>query len=63
MKNKTIKCMQTGLWAALLLLSLSQCGPKCKTCHAEVMGVKTPEKELCGEELQKAEETTGIICK
>jgi hypothetical protein len=52
------------VFISLLLLSslMSACGPECKKCSAEVLGLKGPERELCGEELKKAEQTPGVTC-
>ena len=42
--------------------TFSSCGPKCKKCHMDLMGVKTPEQEMCGDQLEQAKKTTGMIC-
>ncbi|GEM_PF-2985342 len=44
--------------------TLISCGPKCKKCSAEIgMGIKSPEKEVCGDELKEIEKLPGMVCK
>lgn len=45
------------------LAGIASCGAKCKTCQADVMGVKSPEQELCGDQLKQAEKTPGMVCR
>lgn len=55
-----------SVFSLLLSSSMISC-TKCKKCHAEVgmggISVNSPEKEFCGDELKKAEETPGMVCK
>lgn len=44
-----------------LAASLSSC-KRCKKCHAEMFGVKGPQQELCGEQLEQAKKTAGMVC-
>lgn len=40
------------------------CGPSCKECEVDSgMGVNVSMGELCGEELEKAEEMPNVKCK
>lgn len=34
----------------------------CKICHAEMLGVKSPPQEYCGDELKKIQQTPGVVC-
>lgn len=54
------KLITAGLFVATFIVA--SCGPKCKKCAAEVMGVKGPAQELCGEDLKRAEKTPGVTC-
>lgn len=47
--------------AISLVTSVSSC-KRCKKCHAEVFGVKSPAQELCGDQLEQAEKTAGMVC-
>lgn len=61
MKRKHMKifyCLATAF-----IFFLSSCGADCKKCHAEVLGVATPAQELCGEQLEQALKTPGMVCK
>lgn len=55
-----------GLLAAAMVTSFSRCSD-CKKCHAEAglggASIQTPEQELCGDDLKKAEKTPGMVCK
>ncbi len=55
------KLITAGLFIATFIVA--SCGPKCKKCAAEVMGLKGPAQELCGEDLKRAEKTPGVTCK
>lgn len=48
--------------AAVIIVAFSSCGPKCKKCHTEVMGISSPAQELCGEQLEQAMKTPGVKC-
>ena len=34
----------------------------CKKCHTELLGVKSPAQEYCGDDLKKVEQTPGVVC-
>lgn len=58
------KTMMLLVLISVLSASLLSCGPKCKKCSADIgMGIKSPEKELCGDELKEAEKLPGMVCK
>ena len=58
------KTIYTPLLAAVTSLNLISCGPKCKTCEAELMGVKSgASREFCGDELKQAEASGMFKCK
>lgn len=44
-------------------VTVTSCGPKCKQCHAEVLGVASPDQKFCGEELERALKVPGMVCK
>lgn len=52
----------SALLCASLAIATTSCGPKCKTCRAQVMGVTGPAQEVCGDELKRIEGTTGVTC-
>jgi len=52
----------SALLCASLIVSITSCGPKCKQCHVELMGQKSPEQELCGDELKRVEDTGAMVC-
>lgn len=57
--------MKTNILAVLsclLLIIVSSCGPKCKMCHAEFMGVQTPKQEYCGDQLEYVEKSGTMSC-
>lgn len=57
--------MKTNILAVvsgLLLLAVSSCGPKCKMCHAEMMGFQTPKQEYCGDQLKQVEQSGTMSC-
>lgn len=56
------KFMIYGAFALVTLIGFSGCSD-CKKCHAEALGINSPEQELCGDELKKAEQTPGMVCK
>lgn len=45
-----------------LIAAISGCGPKCAKCHAEVLGIKSPDQEYCGDDLKKVKEQPGVVC-
>lgn len=51
------------LLAVCLALSagFSSC-KNCKQCHAEMLGVKSPPQEYCGEQLEQVRKVTGMVC-
>lgn len=62
MKTTNIKRSAFLLSVFAVMVSIQSCGPKCKQCHTEVLGMKTPATELCGDQLKQAEKTQGMIC-
>jgi hypothetical protein len=50
-----------GMYAYLSLTALESCN-NCEICNTEMMGIKSPEQELCGDELKNAEKTPGMVC-
>ncbi len=59
-----MKKLLYGTFILLLCVTgFASCEPDCKKCYTELMGVKTPEKEYCGEQLKQIEKTQSMICK
>jgi len=55
------KIILFSAFALLSIVGFSSCS-NCKKCHAEMLGVKGPEQEFCGEELKTAQNTAGMVC-
>jgi hypothetical protein len=55
---------QIVLICALLLgaLTLNTGCNRCQQCHGEMLGVKGPSQEYCGEQLEQAKTTPGMVC-
>ena len=49
------------LLGCTLLFLTSSC-KRCKKCHSELMGVKSPAYEMCGDQLEQAEKTPTMVC-
>jgi len=56
------KVILFSAFAIVSLVGFSGCND-CKTCHTELMGIKGPEQEVCGDELKTVEKTPGMVCK
>lgn len=48
------------LCAVAIAAAISGCS-NCKQCRVETMGLSTQAKEVCGEDLKKAEQA-GMVC-
>lgn len=46
----------------ICIAAFSSCGPKCAKCHVDVMGIKSPEKEYCGDSLKRVKELPNVVC-
>jgi hypothetical protein len=62
MKNIKKCKLKTIIMLIMIVSVYSSCKPKCKYCHTEINGIKSPPQELCGEQLIQAEQTAGMVC-
>ncbi|HTN45328.1 MAG TPA: hypothetical protein VL098_03210 [Flavipsychrobacter sp.] len=53
--------IKASLVALLTITAFGSC-KNCAKCHADVMGIKGPEQEICGDQLEQAKKTPGMIC-
>ena len=44
------------------ITAFTSCGLKCAKCHVDIMGVKTPDKEYCGDSLKRVKELPNVVC-
>jgi hypothetical protein len=60
-KNRVNKLVQL-IFLLTVMTTYTACKPRCKNCHTEINGIKSPPQELCGEQLKQAEQTKGMVC-
>ncbi|MBL7717978.1 MAG: hypothetical protein JNL72_04010 [Flavipsychrobacter sp.] len=55
------KMIMSAMFAFIAIASFDSC-KSCKKCHGEIMGVKSPAQEYCGDDLKRIQEQPGIVC-